>query len=237
MRGKGIYMSESDNTTPYAASQYDEQIRRTLRHYDLFHEETIRLVEAVNPHPDVWFDTGCGTGTLVEKAADVFRATRFILADPSMGMLEEAGKKLSHYGAARVRILGPAATCGVSLDPEDSPDVITAIQSHHYHSMGWRRKATETSFSLLRPGGIFITFENIRPFTAKGIETALRMWRRFQLESGRKQADVERHIARLDTEYFPVTVEDHLRVYRGCGFGTVELFWYSCMQAGFYCIK
>ena len=42
-------MSESDNTTPYAASQYDEQIRRTLRHYDLFYEETIRLVEAVNP--------------------------------------------------------------------------------------------------------------------------------------------------------------------------------------------
>ena len=101
-----------------------------------------------------------------------------------MGMLEEAGKKLSHYGAARVRILGPAATCGVSLDPEDSPDVITAIQSHHYHSMGWRRKATETSFSLLRPGGIFITFENIRPFTAKGLKQPCGCGGVFSLKAG-----------------------------------------------------
>ncbi|MGD0856485.1 MAG: hypothetical protein ABSA18_11850 [Dehalococcoidia bacterium] len=34
-----------------------------------------------------------------------------------------------------------------------------------------------------------------------------------------------------------VTVEEHLDLYRSCGFAVVELFWLSCMQAGFYCIK
>jgi tRNA (cmo5U34)-methyltransferase len=38
-------------------------------------------------------------------------------------------------------------------------------------------------------------------------------------------------------EYFPITVEEHLDLLRNCGFGAVEMFWYSYMQAGFYCIK
>ena len=45
------------------------------------------------------------------------------------------------------------------------------------------------------------------------------------------------HLARFGVDYFPLTVDEHLQMLTKCGFRVVELFWYSVMQAGFYCLK
>ncbi len=116
-------------------------------------------------------------------------------------------------------------------------DVITAIQSHHYLSKAKREKATRTCYSLLKNRGLYITFENIRPFSKKGIENAKKYWSDFQLSKGKDAETVRNHMKRFDSEYFPITVDEHLKLLKACGFQTVELFWYSYMQAGFYCIK
>jgi len=70
-----------------------------------------------------------------------------------------------------------------------------------------------------------------------GTEIGKRRWGRFQKANGRTVTDVEAHLARFDTEYFPITVEEHLDLLRRSGFETVELLWYSNIQAGFYCVK
>jgi len=70
-------------------------------------------------------------------------------------------------------------------------------------------------------------------FTAIGNQ----YWKNFQLSHGRNEKEIQKHLERFDTEYFPITVEEHLELLRATGFKTVELFWYSYMQAGFYCIK
>jgi tRNA (cmo5U34)-methyltransferase len=62
-------------------------------------------------------------------------------------------------------------------------------------------------------------------------------WGRFQAGCGKSSMEVEAHLARFDKEYFPITVEEHLELYREVGFTTVEVLWYSYMQAGFYCMK
>ena len=61
--------------------------------------------------------------------------------------------------------------------------------------------------------------------------------RHYQLSKGKDAEAVKDHMKRFDSEYFPITVEEHLKLLKACGFQTVELFWYSYMQAGFYCIK
>jgi len=48
---------------------------------------------------------------------------------------------------------------------------------------------------------------------------------------------VENHLKRFNVEYFPINIEEHLSLLRKSGFSVVEMFWYSYMQAGFYCIK
>jgi len=214
---------------------YDEEIRSILPYYDSFHRETINLIKAMNAKPAIWLDTGCGTGTLVERALKHFPETKFVLADPSAEMLEKTRKKLS--GSDRVTFLKPNSTKDLSTKIIEKPDVITAIQSHHYLSKGDRIKVTKVCYDLMNEGGTYVTFENIRPMTELGVEIGKRNWKSFQLSEGRDQETVEDHIKRFDTMFFPITVEEHVSLLRGIGFNAVELLWYSCMQAGFYCVK
>ena len=227
---------KKDNSTPLPASVYDAQIRKTIPYYDRFHEETINLIKAMSISPKVWLDTGCGTGSLIEKAIKAFPKTRFILADPSNAMLCEAKKKLD-TPAGQFSCLPPCGTADVCIPEGNRPDVITAIQSHHYMTKEERAMATKKCYDLLVKGGIYVCFENIRPLMEQGIKIGKEYWKDFQVASGKTPDEAEKHVARFDVEYFPITVEEHLALLRGTGFEVIEIFWYSYMQAGFYAIK
>ncbi len=229
MRG---YKCLEENIADMHFLNYDQQIRDILPYYDSFHLETINLVKAINPKPDIWLDTGCGTGTFVEKALKHFPGTKFVLADPNAEMLGEAKKKLS--ASNRVAFLEPICTQDLYVN---GIDVITAIQSHHYLSEEDRARATEVCYGLLNEGGIYVTFENIRPMTKMGIKIGKRNWKSYQLSRGRDLETVENHLKRFDTVFFPITIEEHLLMLRENGFRAVELLWYSYLQAGFYCVK
>lgn len=235
-----MYMSStgpSENKTPHMPEDYDIKISTVLPYYSCFHQETINLVRSLPSVPKVWLDTGCGTGSLVLRAIGQFPDTKFLLLDPSEGMLQQAREKLSSCPPERLGFLKASATQELSGEPEEEPDVITAIQCHHYLDRENRRKAVRVCHELLRDGGIFITFENIRPLTEEGIALGKLYWGSFQEAQGRSREEAEQHLERFGTEYFPITVEEHLELLRETGFRTVELFWYSYMQAGFYCIK
>ena len=225
----------SDNKTAHDSSKYDLQVRDTIPYYDSFHNETINMVKAIKGMPEIWLDTGCGTGTLVEKACQVFTNTSFILADPSIEMIREARKKFSLK--SEIEFLEGMPTQDITLDNTKKPDVITAIQAHHYLSIDDRYKAVKACFNLLKENGVYISFENIKPFTDKGIELGKRYWANFQLSRGKSEEMVKKHMDRFNMEYFPITVDDHIELLKEYGFRVVELFWYSYMQAGFYCVK
>lgn len=230
-------MISSENSTPHLSSEYDTQVRMTIPYYEAFHQETLNLVAAVKPIPDLWLDTGCGTGTLVENALQRFPATHFLLTDPSLEMLNQAKLKLAAFSVDRINLFELASTQNLHLPCHLRPDVITAIQAHHYLSEVDRRAATQVCYELLKPGGIYVTFENIRPSSEEGIQIGLANWANFQHAAGKEPETVRKHTARFNLEYFPITVASHLALLKESGFRTAELFWYSHMQAGFYGIK
>ena len=219
----------------YLPGDYDSHITRTIPHYAQMHREIIDLVLSLDRPPRLWLDTGCGTGTLVKLALDQFPDTHFMLADPSETMLGQSRGKLE--GQERVSFLRPECSQELNRLVDREPDLITAVQCHHYLSKEERKRAVAACYDMLSADGTYITFENVRPFTERGIEIGMRRWERFQTENGKTGAEAKAHIARFDNEYFPITVEEHLELFRGAGFRTVELFWYSYMQAGFYCLK
>jgi tRNA (cmo5U34)-methyltransferase len=223
------------NSTPHLPEDYDVQVGRTIPYYDSLHGEAIDLVLSLRCRPKVWLDTGCGTGAMVQKARKALPDTQFILVDPSPTMLEQARTRLGEE--PKVRVLGPCRTQDLPGKVDKAPDVITAVQCHHYLSREERATAVRVCYDLLAKGGVFITFENIRPLTEVGTEIGKRKWGRFQASNGKTESEVEAHLARFDKEYFPITVEQHLDLLRRSGFETVELLWYSNMQAGFYCVK
>lgn len=230
-------MKTFDNTTPHLSTVYDTQILNTIPYYDCFHREIIHIIQTLNANPKVWLDTGAGTGTLVRSCIDIFPNTLFLLADPSEEMLLEAKNKLSSYGTDRIQYFEPVTTQDIAINSSIRPEIITAVQSHHYLSKEERKKATKVCYELLAEGGTFITFENIRPCTEQGITNGKQNWSNYQLSRGKSEDQVRKHMERFDSEYFPITVEEHLQLYRECGFRVVELLWFSYMQAGFYCVK
>lgn len=227
---------QTNNSTPHKADTYDQQIYKTIPYYNCFHYETIQLVQTLALPPKRWLDTGCGTGTLVEQASSILPSTKFIMADPSESMLKQAREKLSHL-QNRVSFMEAAGTEMLRGSMEEPVDVITAIQAHHYLSREGRRQATETCFYLLNQGGLYITFENIRPMTVEGTALGKTAWANFQIEQGKTPEAAAEHMKRFDKEYFPITIAEHIQLMKDVGFRTVEMLWYSKMQAGFYGTK
>jgi tRNA (cmo5U34)-methyltransferase len=226
-------MQKSDNLSSHLSSEYDSQIANTIPYYNLFHQEILNLIESMNIKPNNWLDTGCGTGNLVKKALQKFPDTIFILADPSEDMLDRSKEKLED--SKNVEFLEPTPSQDISLS--NRVDIITSIQSHHYLNEDERYKAVKSCYANLNENGVYVTFENISPLTEKGIEIGKDYWKKFQISKGKPIKDAENHIGRFDVEYFPITIEEHLSLLRKSGFSVVEMFWYSYMQAGFYCIK
>ncbi len=224
--------NKSDNLSSHVSSDYDEIIMKTIPYYHCFHEETINFARSVFQHPAKWLDTGCGTGNLIGKAFMEFPGCQFYLVDPSEEMLKICKEK---YDSVQIRIIGNYDTANIQT--EHRFDVITAIQSHHYMNPEKRAEATKKCVDLLEDGGLYITFENIKPESSFGIENGHKRWGDFQLKNGRQHQEVENHKKRFDRNYFPIKISQHLEVMQQAGFRTVELFWMSHMQAGIYGIK
>ncbi len=220
-----------DNKTSQSAVLYDANVHKTIPRYHTFHDETIELIRILRPAPAAWLDTGCGTGTLIAKAAGCFPGVKFVAADPSSAMLEQAREKLAGLAVEYVE----AGTEAFAV--KNRFDVITAIMSHHYLNFPERDTATKNCFDALNEGGVYVTFETIRPFSERGTEVGLQRWRTHQLSNGKAPEEVDKHISRYGMELLPISIDNHLELLRRAGFSTVEILWVSGLQAGFYAVK
>jgi tRNA (cmo5U34)-methyltransferase len=227
----------SDNLSPYSAIDYEEGMRKTMPFYESIYSETISLVQCLKPDLENWLDTGCGPGSLIARAFPTFNNARFLLADPSEEMLNKARKTLSEIPPDQLKIVGSVGTENLPKLNENIPQVATAILAHHYFNKETRQVATNRCFELLDAQGVYITFENIYPSTEVGKDIGLRRWKQFQMLQGKTEEEAENHLSRYNRSFFPITIEEHLKILKEAGFRMAELFWFSYMQAGFYAIK
>ena len=231
-------MSRSDNSTPHAAEDYNRAVRATIPFYDLIQRETIDLVKSLRHDVTCWLDTGCGTGCLVEMALPQFPNTHFVMADPSEAMLAEARKRFENISSHRLRFLPPMGSAGIAgCSPRFVPQVITAILCHHYLDAAGRERAVHSCREALAEGGVFVQFENIDFGESALNQRALARWGKYQEDQGKPRAAVESHMKRFGVGYFPITIDEHLRLLRRAGFSVAGMFWLSHMQAGFYAVK
>ncbi len=211
--------------------EFDKRAVVTIPFYNELHENVIEVISHSGVTPNVWLDTGCGTGKLLSLSMGRFKDTEFIMADPMEGMLDIAKER---SGERPKYICSPTDALKI---PDSSVDVITAVLSHHYYSPEDRMKAESNCFRMLRPGGIFVTVENTAPLTDVGLNMGLETWKDKQMSAGRPECEADEHMRRYGTEFFPITAPQHIEQLKKIGFSVVELFRYTYMQAGFYAIK
>lgn len=230
IKRKGIgVMSKMD----YTAEIYNEKIRATIPCYEEFGEQIVSLVKALGKSRISWLDTGCGTGNVARIAVERCDVREMVLADPLEEMIEFVKEVGKEWKIPVEYILGMSQ----ELRFKERFDVVTAIQCHHYLRKEDKVKAVKACYEALKPGGVFISFENTKANTEEGKEIALDRWRSFQLEHGKGVLEVEKHLKRYGVEYFPITVWEQLEILKECGFQTAEILWYSYCQAGVYGLK
>ena len=221
-----------NNKTAFNAENYDGRIRKIIPYYDEFYKQIFGVIKAYYGDQKLaLLDTGCGTGNYAAIAFEKLNVSEMVLCDPSENMLNTAREKLA--GKACEFICAGSE----SLEFENRFDVVTAIQSHHYFDRKGRKQAVQNCFRALTPGGLFICFENTASFTETGKNITLRRLEEFEAEAGRTEDEIKHHSARYNTEFFPLTISEHLELLKNTGFSAAEVLWVSFMQSGYFAIK
>lgn len=224
-----------DNLSAYHANDYDNNISSVLPYYQEFHIQIIDLIQASNNynHNIQWLDTGCGTGSLAEKIIENFANIHCTLCDPSEKMLAIAKKKLSKYHT-RIKFIH---TPTQEMQFENKFDIITAVQAHHYLTTENRLKATQKCYQALKENGIYITFENIRLSSDTSDKLVQKRYENFLNSNQKTENEITAYLSRRDSEFFPITIEQHINLLKNCGFKAIDILWASYWQAGFFAIK
>ncbi len=221
-----------ENKSAFSAEKYDEQVSQVIPFYDEIYAQISDLINVYFENRSLsLLDTGCGTGRMGIQALKTLNISEMVLCDPSEKMLDAARAKLAGHNVE-------FCLCGSEkLDYENRFDVVTAVQCHHYFNREQREKAVLNCYRALKPGGMFICFENTAPFTKKGKDIVLKRVENYGISAGRPVEDARNHSSRYNTEFFPITASEHLELLNKAGFSSSEIFWFSYLQSGYFAIK
>ena len=220
----------NDNTTSHTAVEYDSGVVKTIPYYTEFHPQALDLIRQKGDVKHL-LDVGCGTGLFEAMLLDAFPEVQITAVDSSEQMLEQARLRIC---SEQIQYLCRRAE---EMDYKAAFDVVTAIQVHHYLHEDQRELATRNAYWALKPGGLYISFENVIPEAAELRAPELERWKRFQISRGKTPEQAEAHARRCGVNYFPISVEQHIALLRKTGFRLVYVFWKSYMQMGILGIK
>jgi ubiquinone/menaquinone biosynthesis C-methylase UbiE len=111
-------------------------------------------------------DLGCGTGRLLERAAQRWANANLIGIDVSAKMIDEARRKHPGQGHFRFEIGDVAA---LPLEPASVDLAVSTISFHHWaDQLGGLRQVAR----VLRPGGIFVLADIHPPLVLRPIMRA-----------------------------------------------------------------
>jgi ubiquinone/menaquinone biosynthesis C-methylase UbiE len=144
-------------TFDHRAASYDRSIRQRLV-FGPVHDAALKALTAAGGPPQDVLDVGCGTGRLLEAAADRWGRAQLTGVDLSEKMITEAQRK--HEGDPRFSFKQGDASALPFVAA--SFDVAFSTMSFHH----WRDQASgiREVARVLRPGGLFVLADVDAPF-------------------------------------------------------------------------
>jgi tRNA (cmo5U34)-methyltransferase len=193
------------------------------------------LVTSVTPSHVV--ELCCGSGELLRLLLERLPKASALALDGSPTMLAKARETCAaHEGRLELQQFDLAAPDWRQLQP--APDAIcSSLAVHHLDGEGKRQLFVDLH-AALRPGGIFVLADLIRPDSPAGWRIAAEAWdravaERSQVIYGDDRA--QRKFAELRWNYFwwpddntidhPSSVAEHLAWLQAAGFSAIELHW------------
>lgn len=220
------------NRSAFNSDEYDKKVNDVLPYYSQYNKQIYDIIENLELTEFCWLDTGCGTGNLINGIKDKYPKGRFVLCDPSLGMLNCAKEKLSSQN--NIEFINISSQ---ELNFKSFFDIVTSVQSHHYLDKQQRQIAVTNCYKALKDKGVYITFENIALSTKESDSFGEKRWKNYLIAHGKTPEEAEKHLARRGVELLPITINEHLELLHNTGFRSVDIIWASYMQAGFLAIK
>lgn len=197
------------------------------------------LVAAVSPGRVV--ELCCGSGDLLRLLLERLPAARALALDGSPAMLAKTKETCAAYAERlELREFDLAAHDWRRLEPA-ADAICSSLAVHHLDGDG-KRQLFNDLYAALRPGGIFVLADLIRPQSDAGWRIAADDWDRAVAErSARIYGDdrAQQKFAALRWNYFrwpddntidhPSSVAEHIAWLAEAGFQAIELHW---LQAG-----
>lgn len=217
----------SNRKMAFSAESYDRDILNTIPYYDEVYNQISDAVSVAFSNKAVsWLDIGCGTGKMSKVAFEQCNVEKMICTDNSSAMLKVARQKINFSSVEFLNL--PIE----EINYDSQFDVITSILVNHYMTCKERMIAVRNCYHALKEEGIFITFENFAPCDEAMKTLYLKRWKKYQYSKGKSIKECEKHLSRYNTEYFPITIQEQIKMLKDCGFMSVEIFWCSYMQVG-----
>ena len=144
------------------AHKYDSSIFHESRHYKEVHEIVLRLLEFSHVGSGPVLELGTGTANLTVDILERFPTLKLEGYDISEGMLNEARRKLHHFGD-RVKLTAMDLTH--ELPDRKYEAIVSAYVIHHLNSRQ-RQKLFQQLLPLLQPGGCIVIADLVDPETS-----------------------------------------------------------------------
>jgi tRNA (cmo5U34)-methyltransferase len=199
-------------------------------------EIVCELIASVTPVRSV-VELCCGSGDLARLLLERLPDIHLKALDGSPRMLAETGETCAAYAdRLHLQAFDLAATDWRDLRP--APDAICSSLAVHHLDGAQKRQLFGDLFAALRPGGLFVLADLIRPASAAGWRIAALDWdravdARSRVLYGNDRA--RRKFEELRWNYFrwpddngidhPSTVAEHVLWLSAAGFEAVDLHW------------
>lgn len=174
-------------------------------------------------------DLGCGDGVLSGHLDSRFPGNHFVLLDAAPSMLDRARKRLGTASATFIRqsfeeyLDSPAGRC----------DFAYSANAIHHLDLPDKQRLFSSLHQALRPGGLFIVIDPVRPTSARSEDLQFRMWTSWIDENlrdlgrpeevGGFEAIPQRY--KQAPENRPDTLGDQLKALEDAGFADVDCFY------------
>jgi tRNA (cmo5U34)-methyltransferase len=204
------------------------------------HEIVCDLVASVTPCHEV-VELCCGNGDLAKLVLTRLPDVRVRAFDGSPRMLSTTRRTcVASVDRLDLRSFDLAATAWRALQPP--PDAIFSSLAVHHLDGGQKRQLFRDLFAALRPGGLLVLADLIRPSSQAGWQVAAEDWDRAVAARSRALYGddlARRKFEELRWNYFrwpndnaidhPSSIAEHITWFGDAGFENVDLHW---MQAG-----
>ncbi|MFV5590044.1 class I SAM-dependent methyltransferase [Acinetobacter variabilis] len=199
-------------------ASYDDHIRKLIPGYELVHQQIEAILSTELPETAHILVVGCGTGYELSYLLQQHPNWTFTAIDPSAAMLEQARKHLASIGAEqRVQFI----QCTIQeLDQQNTYDAALAILVAHFIPEPQKSDFFQDIYHSLKTGGIVLTYDLMQP---EG-ENELKVMQKMAQQTGLSVQQSENMMARLQQDFFLISVEDSNELLTKVGFKQHKIY-------------